>query len=262
MEAQPYKMEVLTAVITFSSYPLFYFGYPLVAERLPGWSGFVKCSEADQIEWRTRVMSCVATSLMTMLVIPGVITGFGCESAQCRNAPSTFVSQVATGIMIGYLLFDTILVIYHRIAPMGQTLAHHLMAIIMFTVGASAGGPNFVTCWHILGEGSTPFVNMRWFLSKTPGCQSGTLMLVVGLSMLFSFAAFRVLHLPWTLTRLWMDFPLMEATYGPGPSLSLAYRALWFSAECFITTMNCFWLSKITRGALKVLLKKPSKNKE
>lgn len=254
-------MELLSAVLAFSLYPVVYFTYPLVAEKLPGGSGFAQCSEADRIEWRTRVVSQIATAIMAVIVIPGVIAGFGCETSECRTGPSTFLAQVANGIMLGYLLFDTGVVIFHRIAPMGQTLAHHIMAMIMFSIGALAGGPNFVTCWHILGEGSTPFVNMRWFLSKTPGCQSGTLMLVVGLCMLFSFAVTRVLHLPWTLFMLWKDFPLMEAKYGLGPSLSLPYRCLWFFAECFITGMNCFWLSKITRGAAKVLLKKSSHKK-
>ena len=248
----------LTTVVTFLSYPLIFIGYHLVASSLPGKSGYAVLSSDEQAEWRSRVMSSVAATLMAVLAFPGVIDGFFDCDAQCRTSDNSHLTTVACGVMIGYLSFDIGVVLFYRMAPMGQTLAHHVMAVVMFSVVAVGGGPNFVTCWHLMGEASTPLVNMRWFLSKTPGYGSGGPMMATGLSMLVVFSLVRVAHLPWTLPLLWNDFAVMEEKFSR-PSLRIGYRALWLVAEFFITCMNGFWLSLMVKGALKVLNKKPSK---
>ena len=129
--------------------------------------------------------------------------------------------------MLGYLTWDIAVLLYHRktISLLWETLAHHTVAFLAVLTGIMVGGPHVYIAWAAAQEVSTPFVNILWWLRKTPGGKSTQLYFLNGLALAITFGLFRVLPQPWIL---WCSFT--DMTY-----INDRYSNKWYSAPQFLS---------------------------
>lgn len=146
-------------------------------------------------------------------------------------------------ILAGYLLCDLyhIILAYPTLGAI-DTVLHHVIFLYCAGIAGHFHLFPFMFGWLIIGEASTPFLNMRWFLIKS-GYGDGMLLTIVqGLFALTFFATRFALY----STGLFYQLELMPRvpTYLPKWAI---YSSITFVVMGFL--LNFVWLNKIVRIA-------------
>eukprot|EP00871_Galdieria_phlegrea_P001838 jgi/Galph1/2655/GphlegSOOS_G1284.1 len=115
-------------------------------------------------------------------------------------------SAAASGLwklLLGYFFYDSVLIALvfevHDAINI-QTLIHHAV-VTMAVIYCLISRDPLAMYWAsslFLTEGSTPLVNIRWFLSECD-LKHTKLYTMVGIFMTLSFFIFRIVFMPWTL---------------------------------------------------------------
>lgn len=167
-----------------------------------------------------------------------------------EKAALTFVNEsrrvVQTNASLaGYLTSDLIRVItsYPNLGKL-DTIAHHAVFLFCAFVAGWYRIYPFMFSWLILGEASTPFLNMRWFLIKQ-GMGDTQLMAIV--SILFAGLFFLTRFCMYGAglvyqTKIMSDFPQDIPDVIPNGTIFVV--SLGF-------ILNLVWLSKIVKIAMQ-----------
>lgn len=95
-------------------------------------------------------------------------------------------------------------------------------------------------------EATTPFINARWFLTKS-GQRLGLLYNLNGGAIFISWTLFRMLPIPFQVSRLYFDFDNLIAAGGPAPFVTAV------TVVVLVAVLNTKWYYLIFRGFFKLL---------
>jgi hypothetical protein len=174
----------------------------------------------------------------------------------CVDNPS-LTDTLAVQAFLGYIVWDIFVVLFLigdvRSGSAKQTIMHH-MIVILGSVGNLITGRYFtvLSTGSMLNELSTPFTNMRWFLS-THKMGDSALYFWNGWIFMFSFVLSRNVYQ--TILVLWMLMPAVKRDNYGHDDILIVKLTMWFllSLYTLLCLLNFYWASKIIRGALKVL---------
>lgn len=213
----------------------------------------IKWTVKKRMLFKTYVASFFHSTILTILAITLYIEMRN-YSDEKKLFGFTHLCQLSCEIFLGYLIQDALyLILYDKILNSREAIVHHLsyIAIASYTL------PNsyfiFPYMWLTLGEASTPFLAIRWFLSAFD-LKDSIIYKVNGVLFALLFFITRIViyfiglyHLFITL-NIWFD-----RAYG--------LRLVYFGLICLFF-LNIFWFYKIFKGALRTLRQKtPSKQK-
>mmetsp|Transcript_3343 Transcript_3343/g.7370 ORF Transcript_3343/g.7370 Transcript_3343/m.7370 type:complete len:321 (-) Transcript_3343:4858-5820(-) len=154
--------------------------------------------------------------------------------------------EVATTntLFLAYLLYDLVHIVA-QFPKLGgvDTIIHHLLFASCSLINGTFGIMAFPFGWLVVGEASTIFLNLRWFLLKT-GRNNG---LLAWINALFAGAFFLTRNIVYTagMVHLFffsrMELQSLEDASGVPKSL------LWMTCGCIVLgwALNCVWGSKI-----------------
>lgn len=170
---------------------------------------------------------------------------------------SAYVPEISGVILTnvslaGYLLSDLIHVLWHY-PNLGKadTVAHHVAFLCCALVAGSYSLYPFAFSWLIVGEASTPLLNLRWFLIRQGHGASRTM---VHVSSAFGAVFF--------LTRFCVYGSGLLHLFFTYPNMPVEIRGtLSAGVLCFLVfgfCLNLAWLRKI----ISIALAPPSRRKE
>ena len=125
----------------------------------------------EKAAWDTRVVSTVHA----MVLFGGAVWTLGAVATAAAEAgyEATFVSgahtlmQVFMAISIGYFLQDALVIVSVRGALWSPAdLVHHAVAVAVLLVCLTTQTFLVYTMWAMLGEASTPLLNLRYIFGK------------------------------------------------------------------------------------------------
>lgn len=123
---------------------------------------------------------------------------------------------------------------------------HHIVCVIGSLCSLYTGhGQLFIIKYLLIFEGTSLFVNLRWWLHKMNKQQS-RLYLINGLSLFLSWIAFRMIPSMYTFRVLFMD---REKHVGLHPAV---YGLLHALPVCLFS-LNTYWFALICRGVYRAL---------
>ena len=183
---------------------------------------------------------------------------------QFKNVTKSVIGKsetviVATLISLGYFLYD-LQIVLHYYPHLGTypIILHHVMYMAGGIACVLYDHAYYIIILFNLTELSTPFTNLRYFMSETgydvrfpvPFAINGLLMwLMFGLSRMYLCLWFFPVRVLW---GQWQHLALF-------PTAMIIYTVVLYLG---ISALNLFWFYKITCGLLKVVkafLSKPNK---
>jgi TLC domain len=173
---------------------------------------------------------------------------------------TTPYSHATTGMFVGYITSDLILLLFHFNEWPGAIpfLIHHVIAIWSYMDMMAHGFCHFLALLIVLFEGTGPFINLRWYLSQTKR-QDTTLYLYNGYLLTIGWLILRIGvggYVGYLLWGLKSTMPSVLPWYSCYGSVGFTY--------CVGYALQWFWFYKILKGAMKILMgsKKMNKNYE
>lgn len=196
--------------------------------------------------WNTLFGSTVhaMVSLLLMLIVVG--GGFIENYVVSKSSLGFFTLQIS----LGYFLGDFFLVIASpSLRKDIGLLAHHLTSMSgIFLSLLYEGHLMYFPIFRLIGEASTPFVNLRWLLQETSVPKTSKWSLVAAVGMTVTFFISRIVPIPWqwyvTITTV-----TDQACY----VIPLHYRVVLCVSMLVFDILNVYWMYKIFRGALKFI---------
>jgi hypothetical protein len=170
---------------------------------------------------------------------------------------SDFVEEVRTGViltnqMVLTYMFHDLVHTLERFPDLGgwDSITHH----VIFVMASFAAGWNKIFCfpfsWLVVGELSTPFLNLRWFL-RAVGMKDSSLATINGLLFAITFFIARVLIFGWGVFEMVIDFSFIwnkiESVYGVRYVVVNIFAAF---------ALNLYWFYLIVMGILRTFLGK------
>lgn len=207
-----------------------------------------------QIEWNTRINSCLYCPMCTM----GVFYIFWKEWPLIIHDIFlvTFDGTVLISVMTGYLMGDLLICIYavakgQMSNPWG-TLVHHTMGIVCF-LASLYNFTGYVLCLMMLAtEASTVFLNIRWYLYHCEYANT-TLYKLNGIVMTIVFFTFRVAMFPF---HCWMVYRHAFNLY---EHFGLLLPGLSITGLLTAGILNHYWFGLMIKGMLKLFSDKNAK---
>lgn len=192
--------------------------------------------------------SVVSFSLAVYII---VFAGMGSTLAYSNSKLGMASMQISFGYFVAD--FCVCLLDPYMQSDLGS-LAHHLTAI--FGIGMSIylrGQFMFFVVYRLIAEFSTPFVNWRFLIYMTGG-KEGVWYIVASLVMMLSFFLCRIVLIPWHWYMVVVTLLSPEAAV-------LSHIVVWWSVVTYLVfdIINIYWISKMVKGAVKIIRKKTSK---
>ena len=171
------------------------------------------------------------------------------------HAPASAVSGTGV-IFLSYLLYDILHMALQYPALGGlDMICHHLGFIAATCISGPCGSLPFAFSWLILGEGSSIFLNFRWFLIHT-GRGASTLLHAVNAAFAISFFVTRIVVYACGGLDLWVHRQTILSTPGVCCTKPLLYCVL--GMMCLAYGLNLMWMARIARMARGGAQKKKS----
>lgn len=162
----------------------------------------------------------------------------------------SFVTTVSIAWSLGYYFYD-IQMVAKEYPKLGEypVIVHHIMYILGALAIVFYDHGYFIMVLFNLTEASTPFVNVRWFLSETGLDSKFSLVYAVnGILMWLMFGVCRIYMCVWVFPAyLWIGQWLHLSRF---PRFMICYALLLYAG---ISALNLFWYYKITMGLVKVV---------
>ena len=200
---------------------------------------FTHCSKLDEKDMSYWAAS-VNSVLNTIIVVP-LAWQAGLHWSGVAYDKTSPLSTMACHAMLGYTLWDFLLIIYYRNEWSGlpMYLVHHMGVFGSWGVAAASGLGHCIVVPVLLLEATGPFVNARWFLSVA-GLKNTTRYVVNGILMAISFFVLRIAFNWWLfIQRYFMQWEELRTmplgvfiTCALGFPLNLILQHLWFWKIC------------------------------
>lgn len=158
-----------------------------------------------------------------------------------HGAPFRLVESISAKIMLGYLLYDTVIIgaVMKQPSLPFAMLGHHILGAISWSLLLNSGeGGNYVL-WVHLAELSTPFLNAGWAMHML-GIK-GIWAKLAALATVSAFALFRVISVLLCINSLWQNRHLFVKSMFP----------LQFGICVGFWFLNCMWFRQLIAVALK-----------
>ncbi|XP_074642854.1 TLC domain-containing protein 4-B-like [Tubulanus polymorphus] len=158
--------------------------------------GYKVLSVSKKVDWNARVMS----TAHAIFVSFGCVYAFAVDRELSENilrSKSPIVYTVCATV-IGYMVADLLIMLKHYESIGHSTyLLHHLASIYAYYFLMQYGLLSYFANFRLIAEFSTPFVNLRWFLSALGKPKSSVLFIVNAIMLGATFFLFRILVMPY-----------------------------------------------------------------
>ncbi|XP_060076993.1 TLC domain-containing protein 4-B-like [Ylistrum balloti] len=227
--------------------------FPLLSPKLS--KSYSTLSVADQKEWDSRMVSSLHATIVSAICIYNLL-----YDEEVYNDPiwsDRPLIRINCAILTGFVIADTVIMMIDSPLNLEAVMYyfHHGSAAYAYYYVFSYGVLSYFANFRIMAEFSTVFVNFRWFFDKVNYDKTGTLFIVNGCVMTFTFISARVLSMP----KYWF----MVYTYIGSEDFALLGKiANVMILTCFVLDiLNIKWSIRMLKGAHKVVLAKFDKNK-
>ena len=213
-------------------------------------------TSAEYADWHCRLSSILQSFIAVLGCAPFAYNNvFGnrvLHYDSTQNGPEFYHA-----IFVWYLLIDSLPIMYYykSMHMSAQMIAHHIMAGISWSLVIKYRIMQWYGAFWLLGEISTPIVNVRWYLDKS-NKKDGILYIIVGSAMFVLFFIGRILHLPYTLyVFFWTDMHILLNEKG-------RVIGLWFIITIIFNAMlQLYWFYLISSGVKKKIFGGNNKKK-
>jgi len=201
------------------------------------------------VEWDSRVVSNLNAVFVTLGSLYAIYFHPNDWAVNPYGPPNTYSSLFISAIL-GYFVYDLVLVLVYRDLLSFSTIAHHVIGLVTYGAGKFSGSCHYILSLWLLTEATTPFVNQRWFLEVLQK-KSSPLYIINGLAMALGFLFIRTLIVPYyTGTALLYQYEL-ASQYVRKAVLNTA-----IVGEIGICLLNNYWTYLIWKGLIKAVKSK------
>ncbi|XP_071811341.1 TLC domain-containing protein 4-B-like [Apostichopus japonicus] len=252
-----YQINYAYPAVALISWGFFTF---LFLKASPSWSkklfpAYDSLSDNLKQDWNSRVTSLVHCAIVSPIAIYVVLA-----DEEVNRDPVwgySVISRIVMAITEGFMLADFLVII--KYFPLKDAIIfsfHHLATLYPYTYNVLYGPMPYFGCFKLTTEGSTPFVNLRWFLS-TLELTDGDLYFYNGILMTFSFFVLRIL----TIIPYWISVYRTFSTH-PMPGITPHMRNSLIFGSIALDLLNIYWFRKMLLGAKKVMDKRNLANEK
>ncbi|KAI5058660.1 hypothetical protein GOP47_0026830 [Adiantum capillus-veneris] len=213
---------------------------------------YSKLSKAEKVEWDNRGFSTahsVAISAAAMYFI--FISSLYKDDAPYGPVVfrSSLSSQFTLGMSVGYFISDLGMIVWFYPALGGKEyIVHHGLSMVSLALPVYSGEGSFYVYMMLLSESTTPFVNLRWYLSIA-GLKNSRVYVINGVLLFLGWMVARILLFVFFFIHLYNHYDQVQRMSAP------AYYCLLVVPPCF-AILNLAWFIKVIRGLLKTFFKK------
>jgi len=196
----------------------------------------------DKAEWNSRIVSNIHAvwSVIGCFLMLRQFKGYDFFSR------SSLSEEIYFGTLLGYLLYDSVLLLTHKKLCDIDILFHHFCGLIIFGILSMKHFAEFIAVLFYATEGSNPFINQRWFFEKCKMKESNWY-LFNGFLMWLAFLSLRIALVPVSFYMVFQNYKELVETLGFRMSIFL------LSLTSLFLLLNCYWFSLITYGLYKTL---------
>eukprot|EP01112_Ceratiomyxa_fruticulosa_P011664 TRINITY_DN3186_c0_g1_i1.p1 TRINITY_DN3186_c0_g1~~TRINITY_DN3186_c0_g1_i1.p1 ORF type:complete len:259 (-),score=18.40 TRINITY_DN3186_c0_g1_i1:65-841(-) len=238
-QIEHYKVE-LGAIVFYTA--VYFLSRVLSPLLVKAYSSF---DLAKKVEWDSRVVSNLNAAIVTLGSLYAVCFYSNDWTDNPYGAPNIY-SKFFISVILGYFLYDLVLVLMYRDLWGFSTIAHHVIGLITYGSGKFSGSCHYILSVWLLTEATTPFVNQRWFFDVL-NKKSSTLYIFNGLAMALGFLLIRTLVVPYYTISALFQYEL---------GLQYVRRSILNTAifgEIGICSLNAYWTFLIWKGLIKAV---------
>jgi len=211
-----------------------------------------KAARAALIDWDSRIVSnfhAFVTVIAGCMSTYAMVTSKG-PLAYARSPNDSIVS----GIICGYLLYDFVLISYHR-SLFGPAIAmHHVVGMWLYYVCEYFSIFRICTHCFMITEITTPFINNISFFRVVNMPKDSSLQIVNAILLWVSWFVVRILGNIVFVKGILID----EHNLIWAPTIHPVPRVTLYFGYSFMAIVNIFWFVKITMGMLPFIIGKKS----
>lgn len=207
---------------------------------------YLKQKEEEKLDWDSRIMSSIHACISTIIAYYAIFT-----EPKILDDMFLFNTPLFTQVIsytCGYIFADMPIVIAQNDKMM---FIHHAMGITGLSASTTSGLCAGTLIIFLTTEITTPFMNLRWFLSQS-GMKDNYLYYANGLFATLLWFVFRILIIPlyfFKMLEQW-DLYVQVGTF-------LFYQCFLYAA--ILSILNVLWFYKIMNGLISVLFAKKKK---
>lgn len=213
---------------------------------------YARLSKPEKIEWDNRGFS----TAHSIAISAAAIYFLFISDLFKDDAPygpvvfrSSMSSQIILGMSIGYFISDLGMILWFYPTLGGKEyIVHHVLSMASLALSVYNGEGSFYVYVMLLSESTTPFVNLRWYLSVA-GMKNSKAYVINGVFLFLGWMVARILLFVFFFFHLYNHFDQVKQMF------AAAYYCLLVVPPC-LAILNLAWFIKIIRGLLKTFFKK------
>lgn len=216
-------------------------------------STYLKLSKLEKVEWDNRGFSTAHAIVVSaiagyLLFLSDLFRDDGPYGSSVVFRSSIF-SQVILGVSIGYFIADLAMILWFYPALGGKEyVLHHLLSMSSLAMSVYSGQGHFYLYVVLFSEITTPFVNLRWYISKA-GMKNSSAYVLNGVLLFLGWLIARVLLFIYFFVHLYLHYDQVKEVF------TIGFYYLFISPPA-LALMNLVWFYKVVRGLLRTLSKK------
>ncbi|KAI5076167.1 hypothetical protein GOP47_0008232 [Adiantum capillus-veneris] len=204
-------------------------------------SAYLKLSKLEKVEWDNRGFSTAHAIVVSMIAAYLLfLSDFFRDNETYGSVVfrSSIFSQVILGVSIGYFISDLAMILWFYPALGGKEyVLHHLLSMSSLAMSVYSGQGHFYLYVVLFSEITTPFVNLRWYLSKA-GMKNSSAYVLNGVLLFLGWLIARVLLFIYFFVHLYLHYDQVKQVF------TIGFYYL-FIAPPALALMNLFWFYKV-----------------
>ncbi|GAQ81464.1 hypothetical protein KFL_000810050 [Klebsormidium nitens] len=222
----------------------------LSATYSPLLEAYRKLPPMKKTEWDNRMFSTTHSLFVTFAAISFFRSSLFLEPSLAKDdlvilraTPFTFA---AFGLSLGYFLLDIAMMTFYYPALGGaEYLVHHVAAALAILTALVTGNGHVFIMIVFVTEMTTPFVNLRWYLSNS-GLRQSVWYTINGVLLFVGWLTARVLVF---LYLFWYMYDHRDELHVFTPT----QKAALFGLPPIFFVLNLYWFLRILVGMLKLV---------
>lgn len=214
--------------------------------------GYNKLTKTQKVEWNNRIFStahALVSSAIAFYLL--YISDIFRESAPYGPVVfrSSILSQFGLGFSCGYFIADMAMIIsFYPILGGYEFLLHHLVSMISLMLAVHSGHAHLYLYIVLLSECTTPFINLRWYLTVL-GLKDTDTYRYNGAFTAVLWLVARVINFIYCFYHLYIHTEEVTQLHTAGFIFLLL-------APTSLGLMNFFWFYKIVSAVLRTMKRK------
>lgn len=213
---------------------------------------YTRLSKTEKVEWDNRGFS-TAHAIAVSVAASYFLFFSDLFEDDAPSGPvlfrSSISSQMILGMSLGYFISDLAMILWFYPKLGGREyVLHHLLSMLSLSLLFYTGEGSFYVYVVLLSEITTPFVNLRWYLSIA-GMKKTKAYMINGVLLFFGWMMARVLLFVYFFIHLYGHFDEVKQFS------KASYYCLLLVPPC-LTIMNLVWFFKVAKGMLKTISKR------